>query len=273
MPSRKVIATVIGIAGSIAVAWGLHGLMLIGNCGGYRYPECPPESTPYFIAMAVGMPAAIIAGIIGARTIAFGLFPAVAIGAFWAGFDMPAGERGVAFLIGGIFAAVMLVPFAFVPLAALKRRRAARLLAEGAQAIGTVTHIRDTGVTINNNPRVELTFRVEPLDGSADFEAKKTVTVSRVKLPHVGDCHPIWYDRADPTSFMFATDVTPEAPPEVRRLFALAAQRNADRVVDVVGVPDGDPLDRLAKLNQLRLSGALTETEFEAQKARILGTA
>ncbi|HUO73276.1 MAG TPA: SHOCT domain-containing protein [Solirubrobacteraceae bacterium] len=32
-----------------------------------------------------------------------------------------------------------------------------------------------------------------------------------------------------------------------------------------------DPLDRLKKLNDLRVSGALTDAEFEAQKAKILG--
>jgi hypothetical protein len=36
--------------------------------------------------------------------------------------------------------------------------------------------------------------------------------------------------------------------------------------------PAEDPLDRLEKLNELRKSGALTEAEFEAQKAKILGS-
>jgi hypothetical protein len=31
-----------------------------------------------------------------------------------------------------------------------------------------------------------------------------------------------------------------------------------------------DPLDRIAKLAQLRDSGALTDEEFEAQKAKLL---
>lgn len=35
--------------------------------------------------------------------------------------------------------------------------------------------------------------------------------------------------------------------------------------------PADDPLDRLKKLNDLRLAGALTDAEFEAQKAKILG--
>jgi len=62
MPPRKIIATLAGIAGCVAVAWGFHGLILIGDCGGDGAPACPPESTPFFIAVAIGMPAAIIAG-------------------------------------------------------------------------------------------------------------------------------------------------------------------------------------------------------------------
>ena len=37
------------------------------------------------------------------------------------------------------------------------------------------------------------------------------------------------------------------------------------------GAPAQDPLDRIAKLAQLRDSGALTNEEFEAQKAKLLG--
>jgi hypothetical protein len=37
-----------------------------------------------------------------------------------------------------------------------------------------------------------------------------------------------------------------------------------------VGPPAEDPLDRLQKLNELRQSGALTDAEFEAMKAKLL---
>lgn len=37
-----------------------------------------------------------------------------------------------------------------------------------------------------------------------------------------------------------------------------------------VAPPNEDPLDRLAKLARLRDSGALTEAEFEREKAKIL---
>jgi hypothetical protein len=274
MSQRTLIGGLVGLAGSAAVAWGIHGLMLIGNCGGDGAPPCPPEATPYFVAVAVGLPAAILAGIFGRTITTFAIFPAVAVGALWAGMDLTGGARATALLLGGIFGAVSLAPFALLPLQRRKRRRAMRLITEGATAIGTVTSIRDTGVTINKNPRVTLTYRIEPEDGSLPFDGEKTMVVSRVHLPQQGQRYPIWYDRQDRSQFAIGTKVDDTAAPEVRRLFEKAA-------AGAPGVPFGatealagggatDPLDRLAKLNELRLAGALTEEEFQSQKARIL---
>ena len=64
-----------------------------------------------------------------------------------------------------------------------KREKVQNLMASGAKGIGTVLNVQDTGVTMNDNPRVKMTFRVEPLDGSPPFEAHKTTTVSRVEIP------------------------------------------------------------------------------------------
>ena len=52
-----------------------------------------------------------------------------------------------------------------------KRQKAENLLATGSKGVGTVQNVQDTGMTVNDNPRVKMTFRVEPLDGSAAFEA------------------------------------------------------------------------------------------------------
>ena len=47
-----------------------------------------------------------------------------------------------------------------------KRKKAGNLVANGSRGVGTITDIQDTGMTINDDPRVRLRFRVEPLDGS-----------------------------------------------------------------------------------------------------------
>ncbi len=85
-------------------------------------------------------------------------------------------------------------------------------------------------------------------------------------LPYEGKRYPVWYDRDDRTSFLLATKVGPNDPPEVRRMFALAEAGDPGRAATT----PADPLDRLAKLHKLHLAGALTEAEYEAQKAKLL---
>ena len=72
-------------------------------------------------------------------------------------------------------------------------------MATGSKGVGTVVSVRDTGMTVNDNPRVEMVFRVEPLDGSAALDLTKKTTVSRVEIPRQGDRYPVWYDPSDLT--------------------------------------------------------------------------
>src|SRR3954452_4373498 len=62
-----------------------------------------------------------------------------------------------------------------------KRKKAEQLMATGSKGAGTVVQVQDTGMTVNDNPRIKMTFRVEPLDGSPAFDTTKTTTVSRVR--------------------------------------------------------------------------------------------
>jgi hypothetical protein len=50
----------------------------------------------------------------------------------------------------------------------------------------------------------------------------------------------------------------------------LASHQPIADAAPTVGLPSHDPLDRIARLAQLRDSGALTEAEFEREKAKIL---
>ena len=65
-----------------------------------------------------------------------------------------------------------------------KKAKAENLMATGAKAVGTLTSVRDTGMTINDNPRVLMTFNIEPLDGSPAFEGDEEVDrLARVDPP------------------------------------------------------------------------------------------
>jgi hypothetical protein len=135
-------------------------------------------------------------------------------------------------------------------------KRDAKLLRDGRPASATVTSIRDTGTTVNKNPRVELTLQVRPEDGPS-FEVKAKRTISRLALPQVGGVYAIKYDPQHRESFVWD-----ESRP------GGSVRGTAPSPVSTTG---GDPLDRLEKLADLKAKGVLTDAEFAAEKAKILG--
>ena len=70
--------------------------------------------------------------------------------------------------------------------------------------MGTVVQVQDTGMTINNNPRVKMMFRIEPIDVASPFDAEKTTTVSRLQIPRQGERYAVWYDSQDPSKWSFS---------------------------------------------------------------------
>src|SRR3954466_9485107 len=74
-----------------------------------------------------------------------------------------------------------------------------RLRAPGRQGTATVTAIRDTGLTVNENPQVELDLQVQ-VDGAAPYAVTHRQVVSRVAIPafQPGATVPVRVDPADP---------------------------------------------------------------------------
>ena len=175
---------------------------------------------------------------------------------------------------------------------ARKDKEDKKLLRTGMRANAIVTDVRDTGVTVNQSPRVELTLQVLP-DGAPAFELKAKRVVSRVSVPRVDETYAIRYDPEHPERFVWddsapAVSVSRSAPITVSGTGGdLSAQleakgldhERAQKVEEALaGVLQGnvsagaqDPLDRLAKLADLKAKGVLTEAEFAAEKAKILG--
>jgi hypothetical protein len=158
-----------------------------------------------------------------------------------------------------------------------KREKVRNLFATGSKGVGTVISVQDTGVTMNDNPRVKMTFRIEPLEGGAPFEAHKTSTVSRLEIPRAGDRYPCWYDASDPTTWAYATIAAAEGREQIRMLFGAQAETLTGFGGGGVAVaaapaaaPAADPLDRLKKLDELHSTGVLTDAEFQAKKAELL---
>ena len=158
-----------------------------------------------------------------------------------------------------------------------KQEKAINLVETGSRGVGIVLSVQDTGVTMNDNPRVKMTFRIEPLDGGAPFQAEKTKTVSRVEIPRAGDRYPVWYDPADPESWAYATVENDEGRQSIRAMFGPAAETmtGIGDPLAAAAAPAGapaaeDPLDRLRKLDELHKAGVVTEAEFEAKKQQLL---
>jgi hypothetical protein len=262
----------VGLVAGYFAGWGLYHLFLIGSCSTPAGPgevPCPPGSEQYFFAVFLGMFGGIGSIFVGGSWVSFmALFSGIGLAGVMAGLR-PEGEKwfiffGLCFLLTPVMGVVSL------PFVGMKRLRMHRLLSQGIPAVGTVLAIADTGVMINNNPRVRLRFRIEPQHGvMPPYEAEKTATVSRVAIPRVGDRYPVWVDRDDPQKWMFGMG-TPDAtaPPSLRRVVELARQGAAPAVP-----PPAPPVDVVAQLNtlnELRLTGKIGPEEFAAKTGELL---
>jgi hypothetical protein len=161
-----------------------------------------------------------------------------------------------------------------------KKKIASELVATGSKAVGTVVSVQDTGMTVNDNPRIKMTFRIEPLDGTPAFDAQKTRTVSRVQIPRQGERFPVWYDPAEPTkTWMFSTVTDDTGRETLRQLFGDVANTfvgmNAPAPPVAPAPPASaqgqDTVEALKQLADLHQQGLLTEDEFNSQKKKLLG--
>jgi hypothetical protein len=155
-----------------------------------------------------------------------------------------------------------------------KKQKAQELMTTGSKAVGTVVSVRDTGMTVNDNPRVEMVFRVEPLDGSPTMDLTKKVTVSRVEIPRQGDRYPVWYDPQDTSLWAFATIADDQGRENVRQMFGEVAETfvGVGAPEAPAGAGDQDVAAQLTQLADLKNQGLLTDEEFEAQKAKLLAS-
>ena len=156
-----------------------------------------------------------------------------------------------------------------------KKKQAADLVETGLKGAGTVISVQDTGMTVNDNPRVKMVFRVEPLDGGAPFDAEKTRTVSRVEIPRQGDRYPVWYDAEDPSgTWAYATIADDSGRESMRQMFGEVAETFVGMNAPAAPAGPGDAQDtveQLKTLADLHSQGLLTAEEFATQKAKLLG--
>jgi hypothetical protein len=97
-----------------------------------------------------------------------------------------------------------------------------KILAQGTQARAIVINVQDTGITVNDNPRVKLTLQVQP-EGQVPFEVTKKTTVSRVSVPRIGDEYLVRFDPSDPSEVEFDTSAARDANAAAETKLAEAA--------------------------------------------------
>lgn len=276
--SPKLFGSLIGVLSGWAVGTAIYNMLLTGSCSTPPGPgevACPPEMIQYAFYMIGGIFGGVIGTIAGGSWLAFGaLFTGIGLGGVLAGLQ-PASEGGQKWFIffGGMFLLTPALGVLSIPFVGLRRMRIKQLMENGVQGIGTLLDIRDTGITINNNPRVQMRFLIEPTTGvTAPYEATKTATVNRLNLPRVGDKYPVWIDPDNPEKFIFATGTpgdTAGTQPGLRRLVEAAKQGASP----TMAMPSADVVQQLNTLNELRLTGKISADEFARRTSDIINTA
>jgi hypothetical protein len=257
--TRTIVGAGIGVFFMVVFGEAVYHVASIGTCasgGPYQIGRTCPSGAGWWIAAVGGsIVGVVLASIVVESGVFFligGLFLAGGIGAVVALLDGSASASGSSLgleIMLGVWGLLVLGWVAAVLGGRRKKRLTAALRDHGKTASAQLEQVEDTGITVNNNPRVRLTLRVRP-EGQPEFEAHKTITVPRVAIPRIGQTFPVWYD------------------PENQHKLVLELPDAASGDGAREAAPDG--LDELKKLGELRDSGVLSESEFEAQKAKIL---
>ncbi len=122
------------------------------------------------------------------------------------------------------------------------------VIKDGVKAEATVLKVWDTGVTINNNPRVGLLLEVRPEAGEPfQVELRKLISRLDASLVRPGAKADVIYDPVNPKRI------------EVRSFLAEAGTAES-----------GSVEARLAELKSLREKDLITEEEYQVKKAEIL---
>ena len=86
-----------------------------------------------------------------------------------------------------------------IVLGVMNRRRAQQIMATGKPGQAIIRQLQDTGMRINDNPRVKVLLEVT-IPGYAPYQIWKTVTVPMIRLPQVqpGAVVAVMADPAEP---------------------------------------------------------------------------
>ena len=249
-------STIIGIAvllfGAVLIGYGMHRLVATGTCSSTGYsanfgpvPHCPKGTGWWILFLIGGIVLVLVGGLVargttGATLIIPAIFSAIGVGSLTVAFQsgVSSSTKTFSLIFGGAFALCGLIPAAVIIVGALGKLR------RGADAA----------------PRPAP---MSPATSSAFGAASSTSVASAFGAT-----------ATKPDAIMGAytggTDgvagATASGTPS-----AAAIPRLGQPVTGFARPPAEDPLDRIAKLSDLHDKGALTDDEFNREKAKLLG--
>jgi hypothetical protein len=180
------------------------------------------------------------------------------------------------------------------------KRTQKKLEENGKRANATVVDIAEKGMAVtsgaegivaNTEVMLKTRMKVQP-EGEPEFEVTERFRYPQLAIPSAGSVLPVIYDPEDHDKVMI--DRSPEAqqgaalssagidPGQLGQLMNQAQQMQAQALQggmpgmgQVPGAtpaqPQADSVEQLEKLAALKEKGVLTDAEFEAEKAKILG--
>jgi Short C-terminal domain len=279
---RVIPSLVIGLGGVVLFSIGLIHVMKIGTCASGNTPyvianPCPSGTGGYVLMIVGGILAATIgimiggfggAGMIVWAALFVGSGSALLINALTAQ-GLSAGAKSAGYIIGAIFIPMGAVPLLWMLFSSAGSLHQSRIRARSKETDATVTRVEELNHFGYGQIKARVTYAVQPMD-DASFEVSHDSNFLTTQVPRTGAKVKIRYDPTNHEQFeivaqnavalsaMTQGGRTPTAA--VASLAAMTRATNGAR----------DPLDRLKELTELRDAGALTPSEFETQKAKIL---
>ena len=177
---------------------------------------------------------------------------------------------GTFLMIGVIWAAVALGIGAFYGNMAKKAEAEKKLFETGTKATAVIDGVETTGLVVNDvNQQIILRLRVQPR-GEAEFPYECKMLVPFHGMPRTGDQIQVAYNPADRSTIALETDWRSDTAGG--RLLVLS--RPGTPVPPAPAAPEKTApervIEQLERLQRLRDDGALTDSEFAVQKAKVL---
>ena len=204
MKPARILGGILAAGGGVALVTAMTAMERIGDCGNGYDPPCPPgiENDVFLMAgavisiavgsimtwgvgLAVAVVAAGVAALVYSQTVPT---------------NLRTGEFVTAAVCFGLLAVGIAMGWTAVRGAAAKRRaieeqiaKQTRFKQRATMVAATVTALRDTGTTVDDNPQAAITVRYTRRDGTT-AEVETVHVVPRLEIPRRGDPATVWYD-------------------------------------------------------------------------------